>query len=184
MYPASFTPCRNAATLDAYPPGELLWRKLTTGIAVCCARPATGHVAAAPTSPELTPHAGTSRAIDTVFAAFARERPDAVFLGQDPFFNGRRLQLANWAVRHALPMTSGSRDICEVGGLMSYGANIVDSYRQEGVYVGRILKGAKPADLPVEQFAKFELVINAQTARMLGLEIPPTLLARADEVIE
>ena len=129
-------------------------------------------------------NAGTSREIDTAFAAFARERPDAVFLGTDAFFNGRRLQLANWASRHALPMTSGSRDICEVGGLMSYGSNIVDSYRQQGVYVGRILKGAKPADLPVEQFAKFELVINAQTARILDLEIPPTLLARADEVIE
>ena len=129
-------------------------------------------------------NAGTSREIDTAFAAFARERPDAVFLGQDAFFNGRRLQLANWAARHALPMTSGSRDICEVGGLMSYGSNIVDVYRQEGVYAGRILKGAKPADLPVEQSAKFELVINAQTARMLGLEVPATLLARADEVIE
>ena len=91
-------------------------------------------------------NAGTSREIDTAFAAFARERPDAVFLGTDAFFNGRRLQLANWASRHALPMTSGSRDICEVGGLMSYGSNIVDSYRQQGVYVGRILKGAKPAD--------------------------------------
>jgi len=129
-------------------------------------------------------NAGTSREIDMAFVAFACERPDAVFLGQDAFFNGRRLQLANWAVRHALPMTSGSRDICEVGGLMSYGTNIVDTFRQEGIYVGRILKGAKPADLPVEQSAKFELVINAQTARMFGLEIPSTLLARADEVIE
>jgi putative ABC transport system substrate-binding protein len=129
-------------------------------------------------------NASTSREIDAAFAAFGRERPDAVFVGQDAFFNGRRLQLANWATRQALPMTSGSRDICEVGGLMSYGTNIVDTYRQMAVYVGRILKGAKPADLPVEQSVKFELVINAQTARMFGLEIPPTLLARADEVIE
>ena len=129
-------------------------------------------------------NASTSREIDAAFAAFGRERPDAVFIGQDAFFNGRRLQLANWAARHALPMTSGSRDICEVGGLMSYGTNIVDTYRQIAVYVGRILKGAKPTDLPVEQSAKFELVINAQTARILGLEVPPSLLARADEVIE
>jgi putative tryptophan/tyrosine transport system substrate-binding protein len=129
-------------------------------------------------------NASTSHEIDAAFAAFGHERPDAVFVGQDAFYNGRRLQLANWASRHALPMTSGSRDICEVGGLMSYGPNIVDTYRQEGVYTGRILKGAKPADLPVVQSAKFELVINAQTARMLGIEIPPNLLARADEVIE
>ena len=129
-------------------------------------------------------NASTSREIDAAFAAFGRERPDAVFVGQDAFYNGRRLQLANWTSRRALPMTSGSRDICEVGGLMSYGRNIVDTYRQEGVYIGRILKGAKPADLPVEQSAKFELVINAQTARILGVEIPSTLLARADEVIE
>jgi len=129
-------------------------------------------------------NASTSREIDAAFAAFGRERPNAVFVGQDAFFNGRRLQLANWAARHALPMTSGSRDICEVGGLMSYGTNIVDTYRQMAVYVGRILKGAKPGDLPVEQSAKFELVMNAQTARMLGRQIPPNLLARADEVIE
>jgi putative ABC transport system substrate-binding protein len=129
-------------------------------------------------------NASTSREIDSAFAAFGRERPDAVFVGQDAFYNGRRLQLANWASRHALPTTSGSRDISEVGGLMSYGVNIVDTYRQEGVYTGRILKGTKPADLPVEQSTKFELVINGQTARILGIEIPPTLLARADEVIE
>ena len=129
-------------------------------------------------------NAGTSREIDAAFAAFERERPDAVFVGQDAFYSGRRVQLANWAVRHALPKTSASRDFCAAGGLMSYGTDIVDTYRQEGVYTGRILKGAKPADLPVVQSAKFELVINAQTARMLGVDIPANLLARADEVIE
>ena len=129
-------------------------------------------------------NASTSREIDAVFSAFGRERPDAVFVGQDSFYVDRRLQLANWASRHALPMTSGSHDICQVGGLMSYGVNIVDTYRQSGVYTGRILKGAKPTDLPVEQSTKFELVINAQTARIFGLEIPATLLARADQVIE
>jgi putative tryptophan/tyrosine transport system substrate-binding protein len=129
-------------------------------------------------------NAGTSREIDTAFAAFARERPDAVFVGQDAFFNGRRLQLANWAARHALPMTSGSRDICEVGGLMSYGSNIVDSYRQEGIYVGRILKGANPADLPVQHPVKFNLVINLKTATALRLDVPLHLQQLADEVIE
>src|SRR5262249_49583729 len=113
-----------------------------------------------------------------------RERPDAVFVGQDAFFNGRRLQLANWAVRHALPMTSGSRDICEVGGLMSYGTNIVDTYRQMAVYVGRILKGAKPADLPVQQWAMSRLTINREPGRSLVLKFPPTWLGRADEVLE
>ena len=129
-------------------------------------------------------NARTSREIDAAFATFGRERPDAVFVGQDGFFNSRRLQLANMAARHAVPMASASRDIAEVGGLMSYGSNITDAFRQIGVYTGRILKGAKPADLPVVQASKFELVINAQTARMLGLDVPPSLLARADEVIE
>jgi putative ABC transport system substrate-binding protein len=129
-------------------------------------------------------HASTSREIDAAFAALGRERPDALFVGQDGFFNSRRLQLANMAARYAVPMTSGSRDIAEVGGLMSYGGNITDAYRQMGVYAGRILKGGKPADLPVVQASKLELVINHQTARMLGLTVPDKLLVAADEVIE
>jgi putative ABC transport system substrate-binding protein len=129
-------------------------------------------------------NASTSREIDAAFATFARERPDAIFVGQEVFFVSRRVQLANMAARHAVPMTSGSRDIVEVGGLMSYGSNIADGHRQIGVYAGRILKGAKPADLPVVQSTKFELVINHQTARMLGLTVPDKLLVAADEVIE
>jgi putative ABC transport system substrate-binding protein len=129
-------------------------------------------------------NASTSREINAAFANLGREPADALFVSQDGFFVSRRLQLANMAARHAIPMTSGSRDIAEVGGLMSYGTNIPEVYRQIGVYTGRILKGAKPADLPVEQSTKFELVINAQTATMLGLTVPPTLLSVADEVIE
>jgi putative tryptophan/tyrosine transport system substrate-binding protein len=128
-------------------------------------------------------NASTSQEIDAAFAAFGRERPDALFVGQDPFFPTRRFQLANMAARYAIPI-SASRDIAEVGGLMSYGTNIIDVFRQMGVYVGRVLKGAKPADLPVQQSTKFEFVINAQTARMLGLTVTPSLLATADEVIE
>jgi putative ABC transport system substrate-binding protein len=129
-------------------------------------------------------NASTSREIDKAFETYANKRPDALFVGQDSLFNVRRLQLANMAARHAIPMSSGSRDIVEAGGLMSYGSNISDSYRQLGAYTGRILNGEKPEDLPVVQASKFELVINAQTARLLGIIVPPMLLARADEVIE
>jgi putative ABC transport system substrate-binding protein len=129
-------------------------------------------------------NASTSGEIDAAFASFARERPDAVFVQLDVFLNSRRAQLVNLASRHALPATYANRDFAEMGGLMSYGANIADAFRQVGVYAGRILKGAKPAELPVVQASKFELVINNQTARMLGLTVPPTLLATADEVIE
>ena len=126
----------------------------------------------------------TSREIDAAFAAFAQARPDAVFVSQDPFLNSRRVQLSLQAMRQGLPASYSGREYAEVGGLLSYGSNIADAYREVGVYCGRILKGAKPADLPVTQSTKFELVINAQTARILGLTVPQTLLATADEVIE
>jgi len=131
-----------------------------------------------------TLNADTSAEIDAAFKAFGRERLDAVFVPTSPFFNNRRVQLAQLAAFHHLPATYALRDYVEVGGLMSYGSNISDGYRQVGIYVGRVLKGAKPADLPIVQANRFELVINMQTARMLDIIVPPSLLAIADEVIE
>jgi putative tryptophan/tyrosine transport system substrate-binding protein len=129
-------------------------------------------------------NASTAREIDAVFASLAHERLAALFVGGDPLFASRRVQLANLSARHAIAMTSGAREIAEAGGLMSYGTNIPEAYRQTGAYAGRILRGAKPADLPAVQASKFELVVNVQTARMLGLDVPSSLLAIADEVIE
>jgi putative tryptophan/tyrosine transport system substrate-binding protein len=126
----------------------------------------------------------TSAEINAAFAAFAGERPDALFVANDAFFNGRRVQLTQLAAHHHLPAIYSGREYSEVGGLMSYGTNIAEAYHQIGVYTGRILKGAKPADLPVVQASKFELIINLQTARMLGIAVPDKLLATADEVIE
>ena len=129
-------------------------------------------------------NADTSSEIDAAFARLARERCDALFVDAIPFFHSRRVQLVNLASRLAVPATYFDRAFAEIGGLMSYGASITDVYRQVGAYTGRILKGTKPADLPVVQSTKFELVINHQTARMLGFTVPPSLLALADEVIE
>jgi putative tryptophan/tyrosine transport system substrate-binding protein len=129
-------------------------------------------------------NASTSREINAAFASFVRERLDALYVGGDAFFQVRRAQLVNLASRHAMPATYGGREFALAGGLMSYGTNLADAYRQVGLYAGRILKGGTPADLPVVQATKFELVINAETARMLGLEVSPMMLARADEVIE
>jgi putative tryptophan/tyrosine transport system substrate-binding protein len=128
--------------------------------------------------------ASTNREIDAAFATLERDRPDALFVGGDGFFFSRREQLANLAAHTLIPACYGSRDFVAAGGLMSYGTDLVDSFRQVGVYTGNILKGAKPADLPVVQPVKFEFVINRQTARALGIDVPPNLLALADEVIE
>jgi putative ABC transport system substrate-binding protein len=129
-------------------------------------------------------NAATSDEINAAFASLVHNRPDILFVAGDPFFTTRRVQLVNLASRHAIPASFVTREFSEIGALMSYGTNIADAWRQVGLYASRILKGAKPADLPVEQASKFELVINAQTARMFGLTVPPTLLATADEVIE
>jgi len=129
-------------------------------------------------------HASTSGEIDAAFAALASERPDALFIGNDAFFNSRRVQLVQLAAHNRLPAIYSGREYSEIGGLLSYGANIADAYHQAGLYAGRILKGAKPSDLPVLQSSKFELVINHQTARTLGLSVPDKLLVAAEEVIE
>ena len=129
-------------------------------------------------------NASTSGEIDAAFAALVREHAGALFVSPDPFFNTRRVQLATMAAHHSIPTASSVREYVDAGGLMSYGTNLPDVFRQTGVYTGRILKGAKPADLPVLQSTKFELVINAQTATMLGLTVPDKLLVAADEVIE
>jgi putative ABC transport system substrate-binding protein len=129
-------------------------------------------------------NAQTRQDIDAVFMTFMRERPDALLIASDTLFSSRRVQLVNLTSRHGIPTAFPNREHTEIGGLMSYGSNIVDAWRQAGIHAGRILKGARPADLPVEQATKFELVINLQTARMLGTTVPTSLLATADEVIE
>jgi putative ABC transport system substrate-binding protein len=129
-------------------------------------------------------NASTSSEIDAAFATFARERPGALFVAADAFFVSHRVQLANLAAREGIPAIYSNRDYVAAGGLMSYGTDLTDTYRQVGVYTGNILKGAKPADLAVVQSTKFELVINHQTARALDIEVPPALLGLADEVIE
>jgi putative tryptophan/tyrosine transport system substrate-binding protein len=128
--------------------------------------------------------AASAREIEAAFSTLAQERPDAIFVAADAFFNSRRVQFVTLAAHYSIPATYSNPDYVEVGGLMSYGTDIADRYRQVGIYAGRILKGAKPAELPVVQSTKFELAINLQTARLLRLEVPPSLLALADEVIE
>jgi putative tryptophan/tyrosine transport system substrate-binding protein len=129
-------------------------------------------------------NASTSRDIDAAFDTLARERPDALFVSSEPFFADRRAQLVTLAARNRIPATYPTREPVATGGLMSYGTDMADGWRQVGAYTGRILKGTKPADLPVVQAARFQFVINLQTAKLLGIEVPPGLLAIADEVIE
>jgi putative ABC transport system substrate-binding protein len=128
--------------------------------------------------------ASTTHDIDTAFARLMQQKADGLLVGADPLFTARRAQLVILATHHRLPTVYFDRVLTDMGGLMSYGANLADQYRQVGIYVGRVLKGEKPADMPVIRPTKFDLIINLQTARTLGLKVPPTLLATADEVIE
>jgi putative ABC transport system substrate-binding protein len=129
-------------------------------------------------------NATTIGEIDAAFASLAQNRPDALFVGPDGFFSSRRVQLVTLTAVNKIPATYWDRDIVAVGGLMSYGTDVTDAFRQVGVYTGKILKGAKPADMPVQQISKFEFAINLQTARALGIEVRPDVLSIADEVIE
>jgi putative tryptophan/tyrosine transport system substrate-binding protein len=170
---------------------ELLPQARTIGFLVNPGNPntpsETADVQAAADALGLQMHIGKASSegeIDAAFAAFVRARVDALFVAGDPFFTIRRVQLVILAARHAVPICTDTRMNVEAGGVMSYGASTTDMYRGVGLYTGRILKGEKPADLPVQQSVKFELVINLKTAKTLGLDIPAKLLALADEVIE
>jgi ABC-type uncharacterized transport system substrate-binding protein len=185
-FPVTELPAKRLALLHELVPGAKRIAMLVNS-ASATAEPTVREVAVAGHALSLEIevfNASTSVEIGAAFAALSRWRPNALLVGSDPLFNTERKQLVALAARAGLPASYFQRDYVEAGGLMSYGPDYGDSYRQAGAYVGRILKGARPADLPVQQPTKLELVINLTTAKALGIEVPPMLLARADEVIE